>query len=254
MLEKLVAEKTSELQTMNIELNELNDTKDKFFSIIAHDIKTPFNAIVGFSDLLIENFNTWNDQMKHQAIERINSASKNLIQLLENLLQWSRAQRGKIEIEFNPVNIHLNKAFKNLADLMKDNADSKNIELSYRLSDDDLTVNADHQMLDAILRNLVGNAIKFTNSGGKVMFTAKIENEFVKIEVTDNGIGIPLQLKEQLMSTKNIKTTPGTNNEKGTGLGLILVRDFVKKHGGIFGINSTPGEGSNFYFTLPKAK
>ena len=252
LLEKLVAEKTAELQHMNIELNELNATKDKFFSIIAHDLKTPFNAIVGFSDLLTENFNTWNDQMKHNAIVRINSASKNLIQLLENLLQWSSSQRGSIE--FNPVNIHLNEVFKNSIELLRNSADSKNIDLSYRLNDKDLTVHADHQMLDAILRNLIGNAIKFTNSDGKVILAAKIENEFVKIEVTDNGIGILPHIKEQLLRNENVRTTPGTKNEKGTGLGLILARDFVKRHGGIIGVNSTTGKGSTFYFTLPKSQ
>lgn len=283
LLEKLVSEKTYELQEMNSkllkqtkelnhtnflleerkvevekqkesllqlnkDLNELNATKDKFFSIIAHDIKTPFNAIVGFSDLLTENFFDWTDEMKLKSINRIHKSSKDLYRLLENLLQWSRSQRGKIE--FHPEQIHLHGIFQNITELMIGVAEAKNIELSYQL-DQYLTVYADKQMLNTILRNLVSNAIKFTNSGGKVEISATHEYANVKIKVVDNGIGIRDSMKDKLLKIETSRSTPGTENESGTGLGLILVKDFVTKNGGIIGFESTYGKGSTFYFTLP---
>ena len=285
LLEKLVAEKTSELQSlnstllkqaaelnhtnilleerkeeiekqkeslieMNQELNELNATKDKFFSIIAHDIKTPFNAIVGFSSLLNENFFEWTDEMKLKSIDRIYKSSKNLYQLLENLLQWSRSQRGKIE--FQPESIQLSEVFKDITELMKGIAEAKNIELTVKLNQE-LTVYADRQMLNAILRNLVSNAIKFTNIDGKVQISANKVDEFVKIKIIDNGIGIRYNIKNQLFKLETSQSTPGTNNESGTGLGLILTKDFVTKNGGKIGLDSTFGKGSTFYFTLPLA-
>ncbi len=249
--EELMVQKES-LEIMNHELNDLNATKDKFFSIIAHDIKSPFNAILGFSELLKENFNKWTDEKKLNTINLILNSSRSLFELLENLLQWSRSQRGIIE--YNPEIIELKKTLSNIINLMKANAVSKNIKLDFTLSEDGLALFADKQMLDTILRNLISNALKFTNTGGNVQIRATKNNEFVKIEVSDDGVGIPAELIDKLFSIENNQTTPGTHNEKGTGLGLILAKDFVTKNGGIIGINSTVGKGSTFYFTLPLTK
>jgi signal transduction histidine kinase/ligand-binding sensor domain-containing protein len=251
VLERMVTEKTAELQQMNQELNELNATKDKFFSIIAHDIKSPFNAIVGFSELLKDNFFVWSEEMKISSVQRIHKASVNLYYLLENLLQWSRTQRGKIE--FHPEKIRISKALQDLSDLMNEQAAAKNIRVIVEVNEKNLTAMADRLMLDTILRNLLSNAIKFSHPDGKVHLSAKRENNSVKIEVIDEGTGIPEPLQQRLIDTKTYKSTPGTRNEKGTGLGLILVNDFIARHQGKLGLESKPGKGTRFFFTIPLA-
>lgn len=249
--EELLAQKES-VDIMNRELHDLNATKDKFFSIIAHDIKNPFNAILGFSELLIENYKEWPDVQKLEIIDLINSSSKNLYQLLENLLQWSRSQRGIIE--FNPEKIELTGILSSVTDIMKGNAEAKNINLSVIIPENGLAVHADRQMLDTIVRNLISNALKFTNSGGKVQIIAEKSGEFVNVKVTDNGVGIRSDLKDKLFKIDSNQTTYGTENETGTGLGLILVKEFVDRHGGKIGVDSVVGEGSTFHFTIPLAK
>lgn len=258
--DELLAQKES-LVIMNNELHELNATKDKFFSIIAHDIKNPFNAILGFTDLLEENFKEWTDEMKLEIITLVNKSSRNLYQLLENLLQWSRSQRGIIE--YNPERIELAPLFQSVIDIMRGSAEAKNIELAIALPEEDLAVFADRQMLDTIMRNLISNALKFTNTGGNVRIVAEnndglvnikvTDARFVKIKVTDNGVGIRSDIKDKLFRIDSNQTTPGTKNETGTGLGLLLVKEFVTRHGGEIGVESTIGVGSTFYFTLPLA-
>jgi len=249
--EELLAQKES-VDIMNRELHDLNATKDKFFSIIAHDIKNPFNAILGFSELLIENYKEWPDVQKLEIIDLINSSSKNLYQLLENLLQWSRSQRGIIE--FNPEKIELTGILSSVTDIMKGNAEAKNINLSFTITENGLAVHADRQMLNTIVRNLISNALKFTNSGGKVQIIAEKSGEFVNVKVTDNGVGIRNDVKDKLFKIDSNHTTYGTANETGTGLGLILVKEFVDRHGGKIGVDSVVGEGSTFHFTIPLAK
>lgn len=249
--EELSAQK-EELVKMNHELHDLNATKDKFFSIIAHDIKNPFNAILGFSELLVENYNEWSDEMKLEIINLVLTSSKNLYQLLENLLQWSRSQRGIIE--FKPQKIELKASVQNVIDLMKGTAEAKNIKLGFTLPENGLFVNADQQMLDTIFRNLISNALKFTNTGGKVHISAEKDDGFANIKVTDNGVGMRSDIKDKLFKIDSNHTTTGTANETGTGLGLILVREFVARHGGEIGVDSVEGEGSTFHFTLPLTK
>ncbi|HET6559238.1 MAG TPA: two-component regulator propeller domain-containing protein [Prolixibacteraceae bacterium] len=241
-----------ELVKMNNELHDLNATKDKFFSIIAHDIKNPFSAIMGFSALLEENYKEWNDEMKLEVINLVHVSTKNLYQLLENLLQWSRSQRGTIE--FKPQRIELKELIHNVTGLMNGTADAKNIDLEIMLAENAVAVNADRQMLDTILRNLIGNGVKFTHSGGKVQIISEAVNDFVKIHVIDNGVGMNDDVKKNLFRIDTNFTLPGTNNEIGTGLGLILVKEFVEKHGGTIDVESEPGKGSRFHFTLPAAK
>lgn len=241
-----------ELVKMNQELHELNATKDKFFSIIAHDIKNPFSAIMGFTALLEENYKEWNEEMKLEVINLVHVSSKNLYQLLENLLQWSRSQRGIIE--FNPQRIELKDMINSVTGLMNGTAEAKNIDLEILLAENAVAVNADRQMLDTILRNLIGNSVKFTNNGGKVQVISEAINNFVKINVVDNGVGMNSDIKNNLFRIDTNFTLPGTDNEIGTGLGLILVKEFVEKNGGTIGVESEPGKGSCFHFTLPAAK
>jgi signal transduction histidine kinase/ligand-binding sensor domain-containing protein len=249
--EELLAQKEA-LVKMNSELHDLNATKDKFFSIIAHDIKNPFNAILGFTELLEENFKEWTDEMKLEIINLVHKSSRNLYQLLENLLQWSRSQRGIIE--FNPERIDLKDTFHSVVELMKSTAETKNIELGFTLPENGLAVHADRQMLDTIMRNLISNALKFTNTGGKVHCIAEINDGYANIKVTDNGVGMRSDIKDKLFRIDSNYTTYGTKNEMGTGLGLILVKEFVEKHGGKIGVESEVGRGSEFHFTLPLAK
>lgn len=249
--EELLSQKES-LVAMNNELHDLNITKDKFFSIIAHDIKNPFNAILGFTSLLEENYKIWTDEMKLEIIGLVNTSSKNLYQLLENLLQWSRSQRGIIE--FNPKRTDLKALLSNVIELMKGTAESKNIKLELFISENELNVYADWQMLDTILRNLIGNALKFTHTEGIVKVMAETKDDFALLKIVDNGVGMKKEVKENLFRIDANYTSPGTQNEIGTGLGLILVKEFVEKHGGMIGVDSTVGEGSIFYFTIPLAK
>ena len=246
--EELLAQKKS-LQKMNVELHDLNATKDKFFSIIAHDIKNPFNAVLGFTDLLEENFKTWDDGKKLEVVNLINNSAKNLYELLNNLLQWSRSQSGVID--FKPQKIVLKDTFSNVTGLFRETAGSKNIELTSTLPETELAIYADGNMLDAIMRNLISNAIKFTNPGGKVHISAEANKEFAMIKVADNGVGLSTEIQEQLFRIDKHTSTYGTLNESGTGLGLILVQEFVAKHGGKIGVESIKGKGSTFHFTLP---
>lgn len=249
--EELSAQKES-LVEMNNELHDLNATKDKFFSIIAHDIKNPFNAILGFTELLEENFEEWTGEMKLEIIRMVHSSSKNLYQLLDNLLQWSRSQRGIIE--FNPEKTALKDVLYNVIELMKGTAEAKNITLQVTLPENELNVVADRQMLDTILRNLIGNALKFTHTEGMVRVTAEPKDGYAIIKIADNGVGLRSDIKEKLFRIDANTSSPGTQNETGTGLGLILVKEFVEKHGGKIYAESVVGEGSTFYFTIPLAK
>jgi len=249
--EELLAQKES-LVTMNKELNDLNATKDKFFSIIAHDIKNPFNAVLGFTELLMENFNEWDNERKLETIDLVHTSSKNLNQLLDNLLQWSRSQSGALK--FKPHKIELKEIFNDSILLFRETAEAKNIQLDISTIEENLAVYADRNMLDTILRNLISNALKFTRPGGKVHLISERNSEFAIIKVTDNGVGISAKVRERLFRIDKHNSTYGTQNETGTGLGLILVKEFVTKHGGEIGVESIESKGSTFYFTIPILK
>ncbi len=237
------------LERVNAELSELNATKDKFFSIIAHDIKNPFNTILGFTELMKLNFNKWTEEKKLQIVDVLYNASNNVYELLENLLQWSRSQRGAIE--FNPEETLLRSQIEYLFTLLKDSADEKGIELKLEVPDKNIFVNVDVRMLQTILRNLISNAIKFSYKGGVIRVLVEISGGNALISVVDNGTGIPKENLDKLFRIDSAHTTVGTNNEKGTGLGLILVKEFITKHGGEIRVESEQGKGSTFIFTLP---
>jgi signal transduction histidine kinase/ligand-binding sensor domain-containing protein len=246
--EELMAQK-EELVHVNIELNELNATKDKFFSIIAHDIKNPFNSILGFTELLQMNFNIWTDEKKLQIVDVLYSSSRNVFELLENLLQWSLSQRGVIE--FNPEKTQLRDQVNYVLNLLKDSADEKEINLIFSVPVEDIYVFTDIRMVHTILRNLIGNAIKFTKIGGVVEVKVQMEEKNALIKVIDNGLGIPKDIMDKIFRIESHHSTEGTNSEKGTGLGLILAKEFVGKLGGEIWAESEEGRGSTFSFTLP---
>ncbi|MBL1212573.1 MAG: PAS domain S-box protein [Ignavibacteriae bacterium] len=230
------------------ELEELNANKDKFFSVIAHDLRSPFISLLGYTEILNEDIDELSPDETKLFASNIHESSQNLFSLLENLLEWSRIQSGKIK--FSPVNINLQKLVVETIGLFSENAQRKNIFLN--LVDSPLTeVFADLNMIESVLRNLVSNAIKFTNEGGTIKILYTEENGFCKISIEDNGCGIPEESIDKIFSIGDHISTNGTNDEKGTGLGLILCKEFVQKNGGTIWVESKVDVGSKFIFTIP---
>jgi signal transduction histidine kinase/ligand-binding sensor domain-containing protein len=236
------------LLKMNDELHELNASKDKFFSIIAHDLKNPFNIIIGLSGLLKEDGRAVDPATVREFVSIINSSAVQTYRLLENLLDWANSQRGKIY--FNPESINLSEILKEEFSMLNDLAKDKNIVMRSYV-DNSFVVEADRNMIKTILRNLISNAIKFTHRNGSVEVRAAIENNNTEISIIDNGIGMSEDIMEKLFRIDANLTTNGTENEKGTGLGLFLCKEFVEKHGGAISVESKPAKGSVFRFILP---
>jgi PAS domain S-box-containing protein len=229
-------------------LRELNATKDKFFSIIAHDLKSPFTSIIGLSELLAEQVGKKDYDGIDEYANMIQSSSWRAMDLLTNLMEWSRSQTGRME--FNPVSINMVKLIDEVTELLKDTALLKSITISRQLPAN-LVLLVDKPMINTILRNLISNAIKYTNIGGKIEISAISGEKELKITISDNGVGIKQETLEKLFLIAESKSTPGTQDEEGTGLGLILCKDFVSKHGGKIWAESEPGNGSRFVFTIP---
>lgn len=244
------------LRNSEARLIELNATKDKFFSIISHDLKSPFNSLLGFSNLLVDQI----EKKDYRGIEEyariIQLSSKRVMILLENLLQWSRSQTGRIE--FSPEFSELKPLIREVIDLLNDMAVQKDIRI-FDLSSLKTVAFADKYMMGTILRNLISNAIKFTHPGGEIRINASQKRNELQISVTDNGIGIRKELISKLFKVEESFSTAGTLKEYGTGLGLILCKDFVEKHGGRIWVesnsqNSNQNGGSTFRFTIPMTK
>ena len=229
-----------------------NETKDKFFSIISHDLRGPFNSLLGFTGILVENYDVFEDKERKEIIESLNKTSKNTYQLLENLLTWSRSQTGRIKFEKEKIELKL--IIGEVISLCNTAAENKSIELIERAGLD-LNVFADKNMLYTVLQNLISNAIKFTECKGSIIVSTKNSNQegFIELSVSDSGVGIPEDIIDDLFLMDKSVTTLGTEKEKGTGLGLILCKEFVEKQGGKIWVESKSGEGSQFIFTLPKA-
>ncbi len=237
-----------QIKQKNDELQKLNATKDIFFSIIAHDLKSPFNSILGFSELLKDEARDLDIDSIVEYAGIIHASARHTFGLLENLLEWARMQQGRIpyephEILFNSI---VNQEFEGL----KNSANQKNIELIKNIGEN-LIITADENMVSTVLRNLVSNAIKFTPKGGEVKVDARVEGDDVKISVSDTGIGITPETIEKLFKIETSFTTRGTENEKGTGLGLLLCKEFIEKHGGKIWVESEQGKGSVFRITIP---
>lgn len=237
------------LTQVNKELEKLNATKDKLFSLIAHDLKNPFHAISGFATMLSRNFSQMKEREKLEIIDLMNLSAETAYNLLENLLQWARAQTNRIR--FEPERINLEEVTLETFEFLSTTAHKKRIEL---LTENlDLHVIADRNMLSTILRNLISNAIKFTPEKGKVTVSASEKDGKIEVSVTDNGIGMTEQVKNKLFQLEELHTSPGTSGETGTGLGLIVCKEFVERQGGTIRVESEPMKGSRFIFTLPKA-
>jgi PAS domain S-box-containing protein len=230
------------------QLREVIATKDKFFSIIAHDLKNPLSVISNMSGHLLGNFHEFSDEKKTAYVQLINESSHILYKLLENLLEWSRAQTGKLS--FEPKEFDLHELSENNITLFEERAKEKNIELETYIEENSVIV-ADYNMINTVLRNLVSNALKFTNPGGKVKVFSKRENGNYSLFVSDTGIGIEPLDREKLFRIDVSHSTLGTDNEEGTGLGLILCKEFIDKHNGKIEVESQKGEGTTFIVTLP---
>ncbi len=240
-LESKVAERTKQLE-------ELNATKDKFFSIIAHDLKNPFNTLMGFSELLLEHMDMYSPQQIRDYIGIIFETSQISYNLLENLLDWSRSQTGKLKMD--PKVIDLTKMVHTNFQLLENSANNKSVILRSNLQEG-ISVFADTNMIDTIFRNLISNAIKFTKEGGTITIDSEEEGSMLKLCVADTGIGIKSESINQLFKIGQDVSTKGTANESGTGLGLILCKEFIERNGGEIWVESEVGKGSQFYFTVP---
>jgi PAS domain S-box-containing protein len=229
-------------------LREINAAKDKFFSIISHDLKNPFNAIIGFSNILTEQIQEKNYEGIDEYASIIHSSSQRAMDLLTNLLEWSRSQTGRIA--FAPKMIEIVELINEVSELADDAAQQKSIVISRKLPDK-ASVFADKAMIATILRNLISNAIKFTNTGGDIVISAEQKKGEFLVTVSDNGVGVKHEDIEKLCRIDGNYTTSGTQNEEGTGLGLILCKEFVGKHGGEIQVESEVGKGSKFSFSIP---
>jgi signal transduction histidine kinase len=233
------------------QLLRLNADKDRFISILGHDLKNPFNNILGLSEALAEDIRNLNTDEIEEIAKNINKSAKITYKLLEDILMWATTQQGNIP--FKPQILSLADISRDTLESLNPTANTKNLTIHYS-SADHIKVFADVDMLKAVLRNLVSNAIKFTNSGGKININAEQNSENVTVSVSDNGVGIPSDNLIKLFDISEVLSTKGTEEETGTGLGLLLCKEFVEKHGGKIWVESVVGKGSDFKFTLPVLK
>ena len=248
-LNHLLNQKNEEISIQRDHLDELNQTKNKLFSIIAHDLRGPIGSTTSFLELLTTQESEFTKQELLENLILIKDSSKATFKLLENLLTWARAQKG--EIVFNPSKNNLYKLVQSNIDLFASNAESKKIKIKNEL-DPDLTFEFDHEMINTVMRNLINNAIKYTSDDGQISISARVLTDTVEIDVKDTGIGMDSDTTE-LLFIADLKRNrkEGTNGEKGTGLGLILCKEFVWKHRGAIWAESEVGIGSTLKFTLP---
>ncbi|NJD21081.1 MAG: PAS domain S-box protein [Melioribacter sp.] len=237
-----------EIKKYSEELKQLNQTKDKFFSIIAHDLRNPFITILGFSDLLLSDYSDLQDEERLFYIQEMKKSAEISHHLLQNLLHWSRSQTGRID--FNPQKLELKKIVDENFSLLCKSAEKKQIQLLNKISYDTI-VTADEDMLNTVIRNLLTNAIKFSYKGGLINVNAVQQGAMVQIVVQDSGVGMDQNIIDNLFSLDITRSKTGTENESGSGLGLILCKEFVERNNGKIWIESIPEKGSKFNFTLP---
>lgn len=240
-----------EIEKLANELTEINKSKDRFFSIIAHDLRNPFVTLLGFSEMLVEDYDEFTDEEKKNYLKEMYKTSETSYELLENLLQWSRSQTGRIK--YDPEKVDFKKLLEANFELVEKTAEVKMIELILKI-DNETLLYADDDMLTTVMRNLIANALKFTPQGGRVTVGAIDRADFIEIYVKDTGVGISQSRSQSIFKIDETSSTEGTDGEKGSGLGLILSKEFIEKHGGKIWVESTKGEGATFRFTIPKFK
>jgi len=246
--EKKITEKR--IQEYSEELKESNQSKDKFFSILAHDLRSPFHSILGYSEILNNEYDSLGDDERKKFISILRASTKNVYDLLENLLQWSRLQTGRMTC--TPETFDISFELEDTLDVLKVNALRKNIEVANSIPEGTMVV-ADKNMVRSVLQNLISNAVKFTNIYGIISVSAIRKEKFLEVVVRDTGIGISKEDMEKLFRIDISFTRKGTAKESGTGLGLILSRELIHKNGGTIWVESEVGKGTTFHFTIPSA-
>jgi two-component system, sensor histidine kinase and response regulator len=245
------AEDITKTKLAEQEIREANVTKDKLFSIIGHDLKNPLGNIKGFTELLEKNYDKYSAEKIRKFISVINSSTHSLLNLVDNLLTWSRSQRHKIEI--NPQTIHIQNIVESCFDISHTTASKKQISLVNKIQEG-LTAFADKQMITTVIRNLLSNAIKFTHEHGSVTVDARVKESVITISVIDTGIGMNKKKAHQIFESGKLNSSAGTQGETGSGLGLVICKEFVEQNNGNIWAKSTPGKGSTFCFTIPAKK
>ncbi len=248
-LEKLVQKRTARLIAANEQLRELNASKDKFFSIISHDLRSPFTTILGYTRVIAEEGLEYfeRDELK-VLFDDLATSTENLYKLLENLLTWSRVQLGGMD--FQPASIDIHEIVAWNVSLFASQANYKEVALSHAVPEHTYAY-ADQNMVDTVVRNLISNALKFTGAAGSIVVSSNMMNTYLEVAVSDSGVGIEQENIEHLFRIDTKYKTTGTAGEKGTGLGLILCKDFIEKNQGRIWVESEVGKGTTFAFTLP---
>lgn len=237
-----------ELENNQKELEKINAAKDRFFSIIAHDLKNPFTVLIGISELLKKHYDIYSDERRKEYISLFHESAQRMLNLFENLLQWSRTKTGSIR--YLPGSINLYEAVESALSLVKINASEKDISIIVEMPDN-LYCYADKNMVTSVIRNLISNGIKFTEGGGSVTVTAFEEGDSCRVSVIDTGIGMSEDELSKIFRIDSNFSRKGTANEKGTGIGLLLCKEFIEKNGGELTVESKVGFGSSFTFSLP---
>jgi PAS domain S-box-containing protein len=232
-------------------LEELNATKDKLFSVIGHDLQGPLSNIIGFSELIEKGYDIYSDEEIRKYNKIIYDMSQSVSGLLENLLTWARTQRNQIKVIPQVLSVHF--IIEKCVSLLTHSLLHKQIQFANSVPPQ-TAIEADEEMITIVIRNLISNAIKFTKKGGTIAVFSKSENGSVVIGIKDSGIGIPEEKVKHLFQASNNQPNTGTEGETGTGLGLIICKDFIAKNGGEIWVVSEPGKGSVFYFSLPEKK
>jgi signal transduction histidine kinase len=248
ILEERLTKSKLEIEKQKKELEELNATKDKFFTIIAHDLKNPFNTVIGLSELLLERYNSYDHNKVIEFIGQINKFSNNAYHLLEDLLQWAKSQTGRMEVKLSKIDLF--ELIVENKSLLEEKADKKGIQVITEAIPGEYAF-IDRNMITTVIRNLLSNAIKFTKSNGTIVIKTEKKGDFYDVLIKDNGIGIPKENLERLFKIDSNLTTLGTEDESGTGLGLILSKEFIDKNDGTINVISEEGIGTTFKFTIP---
>ena len=237
-----------QLKKTNQELVETNASKDTFFSIIAHDLKAPFTGLIGLTEALVEDIEYYNQDKLTHILQQLHLSAKQTYTLLTNLLTWSRLERGLIDCK--PEDVLLANVVDPVVFVLASNAQQKQVTVTNSV-ETEISVYADFRMIDTVLRNLLSNALKFTEMGGEIGVSAESYDDYVEIAVTDTGIGMSQEKIDILFRIDKKTSTPGTAGEEGTGLGLILCKELVEKNGGTIWVKSAVGKGTTVFFTLP---
>jgi two-component system, sensor histidine kinase and response regulator len=243
-----ILEVKDKIYTNHQELEKINKSKDRLFSIISHDLKNPFNTILNFSHLLLRNYKQPLPEKAYDFIKRIHKSARCGYTLLENLLQWSRFQTGTIDLVLGKLNLNL-LVEQNIL-LLEENAKSKDISIINEL-DIHLFILADENMISTVIRNLLSNAIKFTPIHGKITISKQVRESDVVLNIADTGVGMSAKEVHKLFKLETNSSKPGTDSEQGSGLGLVICREFIRQNNGRIWVESEEGKGSMFSFCIP---